>query len=153
MGTAIQKALQLNFFNSRTHACCKVCLAVWLINVSKFHPTELNFATSIASKLLFLFVKADIISYFQTFHILWLVGQLMFFSVLLERVCVYGVFFLQICSILNFDKLGHYSHWSFCLSWRRIQYLIKKIPFALNLNISKEGFFTTKPSNQSHSCA
>ena len=62
-------------------------------------------------------------------------------------------FFLQICSILSFDKLGHYSHWSFCLSWRRIQYLIKKIPFALNLNISRECFFTTKPSNQSHSCA
>lgn len=40
-------------------------------------------------------------------------------------------FFLPICSILNFDKLGHYSHWSFCLSWRRMQYLIKKIPLLL----------------------
>ena len=63
------------------------------------------------------------------------------------------LFLLQIWSILNFDKLGHYFHWSFCLSWRTIQYPSKKIPFALNLNISRDCSFTTKPSNQFHSCA
>lgn len=46
--------------------------------------------------------------------------------------CPVGLqFFWIIWSIINFDKLGHYFHRSFCLSWRTIQYLIKKIPLLL----------------------
>lgn len=46
--------------------------------------------------------------------------------------CPVGLqFFWIIWSIINFDKLGHYFHRSFCLSWRTVQHLIKKIPLLL----------------------